>query len=71
VAAIFIASGLASVILFAKAKELKEVAGKRPLESPGEPTGKLLDSREQPAFSIADRTTTLLPAADAKNNSSE
>ena len=71
VAAIFIASGLASVILFAKAKELKEAAGKRPIEPSGEPTGKLLESREQPAFSIADRTTNLLPIADAKKNTSE
>jgi hypothetical protein len=70
VAAIFIASGLASVILFAKAKELKEAAGQREIGPPGDPTGKLLESREQPAFSIADRTTNLLPVADAKKNSS-
>jgi len=48
-AIIFIGSGLASVILFAKAKELKEAAGKRQLEPP-----------QQPTFSIADRTTNLL-----------
>ena len=71
VAAIFIASGLASVILFAKAKELKETADKRPIEPPDEPTSKLLESREQPAFSIADRTTNLLPVADAKKNNAE
>ena len=71
VAAIFIASGLASVILFAKAKELKEAAGKRPIEPSGEPTGKLLESREQPAFSIADRTTNLLPVGDKKNSSTD
>ena len=53
-AIIFIGSGLASVILFAKAKELKEAAGKRQLDPP-----------QQPAFSIADRTTNLLPV-DAK-----
>ena len=53
-ALIFIGSGLASVVLFAKAKELKEAAGKRQLDPP-----------QQPAFSIADRTTTLLPV-DAK-----
>jgi hypothetical protein len=70
VAAIFIASGHASVILFAKAKELKEAAGQREIGPPGDPTGKLLESREQPAFSIADRTTNLLPVADAKKNSS-
>ena len=53
-AIIFIGSGLASVILFAKAKELKEAPGKRQLEPP-----------QQPAFSITDRTTNLLPV-DAK-----
>src|SRR6185369_874415 len=53
-AIIFIGSGLASVVLFAKAKELKEAAGKRQLEQP-----------QQPAFSIDDRTTNLLPV-DAK-----
>ena len=53
-AIIFIGSGLASVILFAKAKELKEAAGKRQLEPP-----------QQPTFSITDRTTNLLPV-DAK-----
>lgn len=70
-AIVFIGSGLASVILFAKAKELKEAAGKRQLGPPGEPTGKLSESREQPAFSIADRTTNLLPVADAKKNTTE
>ena len=60
-AIVFIGSGLASVILFAKAKELKEAAAKRQIELPTEPTGKLLESREQPSFSIADRTTNLLP----------
>ena len=52
---IFVGSGLASVILFAKAKELKEAAGKRQLDP----------SPQQPAFSITDRTTNLLPV-DAK-----
>jgi len=52
---IFIGSGLVSVILFAKAKELKEAAGKRQLDSP-----------QQPAFSIADRTTNLLPVEPEK-----
>lgn len=65
-AIIFIGSGLASVILFAKAKELNEAGGKRPIELSGEPTGKLLESREQPAFSIADRTTNLLPVVEAQ-----
>lgn len=69
-AIIFIGSGLASVILFAKAKDLKEAAGQRQLEPSSEPTGKLLESREQPVFSIADRTTNLLPV-DAKKHTSE
>ena len=69
-ATIFIGSGLASVILFAKAKELKEAAGKRQLDPSSEPTGKLLESHQQPTFSIADRTTNLLPV-DAKKNTSE
>lgn len=50
-AIIFIGSGLASVILFAKAKELQEAVGKRQLDA----------SHQQPAFSITDRTTNLLP----------
>jgi len=68
---IFIASGLASVILFAKAKELKEVAGKRQLEPAGEPTGQLLEAHEQPAFSITDKTTGLLPVVNAKKKSAD
>lgn len=61
-AIIFIGSGLASVILFAKAKELKEAAGKRQLDlsSGAAETGELLNSSQQPTFSIADRTTNLL-----------
>ena len=69
-AAIFIGCGLASVILFAKATELKEAAGKRQIDPASGPTGKLLESHQQPAFSIADRTTNLLPV-DAKKNASE
>ena len=67
---IFLGSGLASVILFAKAKELKEVAGKRPIGPSSEPTGKLLDPHQPPVFSIVDRTTNLLPV-DTKKNTSE
>jgi len=63
VVTLFIGSGLASVILFAKAKELKDAAGKRQL---GPTTGKLLEPHDQPAFSVADRTTNLLPVADGK-----
>jgi hypothetical protein len=70
--AIFIGSGLVSVFLFAKAKELKEAAGKRQLDPASEPvaTGKLLEPHHEPTFSIADRTTNLLPV-DAKKNASE
>jgi len=68
-AVVFIGSGLASVILFAKAKELKETAGKRAIGSPGEPTGKLLERHQQPVFSIAEGTTNLLPVAGTEKNS--
>jgi hypothetical protein len=54
-AIIFAGSGLLSVILFAKAKELKEAVGKRQL-----------DAHQQPAFSITDRTTNLLPVEPEK-----
>ncbi len=64
---IFISAGLTSVILFAKAKELKEAEGKRQIGPATESTGKLLEPHQQPAFSIADRTTNLLPI-DAKKN---
>ena len=62
-ATVFIGSGLVSVILFARAKELKEAAPKRHIDSSdaSEATGKLLESHEQPVFSVADRTTNLLP----------
>ena len=70
-AVVFIGSGLVSVFLFAKAKELTEATGKRQLELPSEPTtGKLLDSPKQPVFSVADRTTNLLPV-DAKKPGSQ
>src|SRR5678816_579413 len=54
-AIIFIGSGLASVILFAKAKELKEAGGKRQLHPP-----------QQPTISITDRTTNLLNIEEKK-----
>lgn len=62
---IVIGCGLLSVILFAKANELKEAATKRPAdrlnEHPaGDSTGKLLDAHREPVFSVADRTTDLL-----------
>lgn len=70
-AIIFIGSGLLSVILFAKAQELKEAAGKRQLDAPDQSvTTELLESSRQPAFSIADRTTNLLPV-DSKKTTSE
>lgn len=71
-ATIFIGCGLASVILFAKANELKEAAGKRQIDPASESaaTGKLLEPHQEPAFSIADRTTSLLPV-DAKKHTSE
>lgn len=69
---ILIGCGLGSVILFAKANELKEAAGKRQIDPASESvaTGKLLESHQQPAFSVADRTTNLLPV-DAKKNTAE
>ena len=67
-AIIFIGSGLVSVILFAKAKELKEAAGKRQLDSL---TTEFLESHQQPAFSIADRTTNLLPVDERERQRRE
>jgi len=66
-AIVFIGCGLGSVVLFAKAKELKEASGKRLVEPQiesmsKESTVKRLESHEEPAFSIADRTTALLSA---------
>jgi hypothetical protein len=52
--ALVVGCGLASVILFAKATELKEASAKRQLSPPEE-------SREPPTLSITDRTTNLLP----------
>lgn len=71
-ATILIGSGLLSVILFAKAKELKEASANRPIDPPIESktnnaTGKLLESHEQPVFSIAERTTNLLAEGRARN----
>lgn len=66
---ILLGAGLTSVILFAKAKDLNEATGRRKIAT-GEPTGKLLESHQQPAFSIADQTTNL-PGVDAENNPAE
>jgi hypothetical protein len=67
-AIIFIGSGLVSVILFAKAKELKEATGKRQIEPV---TIELLERHQQPAFSIADRTTNLLPVDERERQRRE
>lgn len=64
-----LACGVLSVILFASANEMKETPAKRPLTDTPEineaNTGKLLPepAPEAPAFSVADRTTELLPTA--------
>ncbi|HYV00652.1 MAG TPA: hypothetical protein VE977_17605 [Pyrinomonadaceae bacterium] len=52
----------------AKAKELKEAAGKRQIESV---TTELLETHQQPAFSIADRTTNLLPKGEPERQRRE
>ena len=69
-----LASGLISVILFAKANEVKETPAKPLLrEQPqlhAEPgTGELLEhsAPETPVFSVADRTTELLPQKNPNN----
>ena len=63
---VILGCGLLSVILFAKAKELKEASAKRQIDEPpaGETTGKLLDPHFEPAFGITDRTTELLPVTE-------
>ncbi|HEY5884732.1 MAG TPA: zinc ribbon domain-containing protein [Pyrinomonadaceae bacterium] len=62
---IMIGCGLASVILFAKANDVKEVPASRinPKEVPTERSTQELLSEAKPAplFSVADRTTDLLP----------
>jgi hypothetical protein len=66
---ILLGAGLASVILFAKAKDLNEATRRRKIAT-GEPTGKLLESHQKPAFSISDQTTNLL-GVDVENNPAE
>ena len=62
-----LASGLISVILFAKANEVKETPANRPPPGPAElhaqaDTRELPEhSPETPVFSVIDRTTELLP----------
>lgn len=63
---IMIGCGLLSVVLFAKANELKEASSKRQVAEPAETetpanTRELLTSpQSEPTFSVADRTTDLL-----------
>ena len=68
---IVIGCGLASVILFAKANEVKEVPAPRidPAElSPERSTKELLsEAKSAPMFSVTDRTTNLLPAQNEKD----
>ena len=61
--------GLASVILFAKANEVKEVPAPRidPELSPERSTKELLsEAKPAPMFSVTDRTTNLLPGQNEK-----
>ncbi|HSE18096.1 MAG TPA: zinc ribbon domain-containing protein [Pyrinomonadaceae bacterium] len=67
-AIIFLGSGLVSVILFAKANELKEAAAKRQI---GSVTSELLESHQQPTFSITDGTTNLLPDGEPERQRRE
>jgi FlaG/FlaF family flagellin (archaellin) len=64
VAVIVIGSGLLSVILFARARDLKEPPKAREIEEPNEgtatSTGKLLEPHLQPTFGVTERTTDLL-----------
>ena len=70
---IVLGCGLLSVILFAKANEVKEESAKRPSPAPSEL--KSTDTRElpehaaptTPAFSVVDRTTELLPQKNRNN----
>ena len=71
---IILGCGLLSVILFAKANEVKETSAKRPVPGPPE-LNSGTDTRElpekpapqPPAFSVADRTTELLGAAKERS----
>jgi hypothetical protein len=64
-AIVFIGSGLLSVILFAKAKELTDASQKRKLVGASEinsaSTHQLASQQPQPIFGVTDRTTELLP----------
>ena len=68
---IVLGCGLLSVILFAKANEVKEPPADRPLprELPNQHTAELLNESlpQTPTFSVTDRTTELLLAAKESN----
>jgi hypothetical protein len=71
---IVLGCGLLSVILFAKANEVKETPAKPPLPDqpelhPQADTRELLEpsSPETPVFSVVDRTTELLPQKNRNN----
>ena len=70
---IVLGCGLTSVILFAKANEVKEVPAPRmnPAELSRERSTQELLSEAKPAplFSVADRTTNLLPVENKKDKS--
>ena len=74
--AIVLGCGLLSVILFAKANEVKEAAAKRQIKeptamNPSEGTTELLpEAHPQPRFSVAERTTDLL-SIEKKSNAKE
>lgn len=62
---IMMGCGLLSVILFAKANELKEASSKRQVHEPaeippGNATGKVLVAHAKPVLSVTERTTELL-----------
>lgn len=71
---IVLGCGLLSVILFAKANEVKETPANQPpadplVLKPGEDTGSLLREAvpAQPVFSVAERTTELLLAEEEEH----
>ena len=68
---IMMGCGLLSVILFAKAKELKEASSKRQAHQlaeipPGNSTAKLLVDHAEPLLSVTERTTELLHIKKSK-----
>jgi hypothetical protein len=64
--AVIVGCGVLSVILFARANELKEAVAKRQINeadgsSSSQTTGRLLEELREPAFHVTDLTTELLP----------